>query len=170
VRKLYDLMNGYWKNVMNNVKQLIILYTIEAYLDDISNETTYNFPFMLKLRTAIRGYMTFHRFNNEEYKYVMKIADTDVMKKMTEIQVDRTIFALEMLYLYVKEIPKKERANLNISDKKLLKAKAELITDMLKLRQRNEDSYKRVKEIIDDSRLAAKRYYYFIKDYDETTT
>jgi hypothetical protein len=149
------------------LKQRLIIYSIEAYLDEISSEETYNYPFMIKLRTAIRAYMTFHKFSPEEYEEVMKIADTQFMKDMVEIQVDRTIFALEMLYLYVKEIPKDKRANLNISDKKLLAAKGELIKDMLKLKQRSDLNYDRVKEIVDDSRIAAKKYFYFIKDYNE---
>jgi hypothetical protein len=99
----------------------------------------------------------------------MKIADTQFMKDMVNVQVDRTIFALEMLYLYVKEIPKHKRANLNISDTKLLAAKGELVKDMLKLKKRSDLDYNRVKEIVDDSRLAAKRYFYFVKDYDEET-
>jgi hypothetical protein len=86
---------------------------------------------------------------------------------MVEVQIDRTIFALEMLYIYVTDLPKNKRANLNISDKKLLAAKGELIKDMLKLKQRSDLNYDRVKEIVDDSRIAAKKYFYFIKDYNE---
>jgi hypothetical protein len=111
--------------------------------------------------------MTFHRFSPEEYTEVMKIADTEFMKNMINIEVDRTIFALELLYLYVKDIPKKDRANLNISDKKLLNSKVELITDMLKLKQRNPDGYERIKEIVDDSRIAAKSYFGFIENYKD---
>jgi hypothetical protein len=155
--------------MMDNLKQRLIIYTIEAYLDEINSKETYNYPFMIKLRTAIRAYMTFHRFSQKEYEEVMKIADTQFMKDMVNVQVDRTIFALEMLYLYVKEIPKHKRANLNISDTKLLAAKGELVKDMLKLKKRSDLDYNRVKEIVYDSRLAAKRYFYFVKDYDEET-
>ena len=152
---------------ITQTKSLLLIYTIEAYLDEINSKETYNYPFMIKLRTAIRGYMTFHKFSPKEYTEVMKIADTQFMKDMVNVQVDRTIFALEMLYLYVKEIPKHKRANLNISDTKLLAAKGELVKDMLRLKKRSDLDYNRVKEIVDDSRLAAKRYFYFVKDYDE---
>jgi len=154
---------------ISHVKQKLICFTIEAYLDEINSKETYNYPFMIKLRTAIRAYMTFHRFSPKEYTEVMKIADTQFMKDMVNVQVDRTIFALEMLYLYVKEIPKHKRANLNISDTKLLAAKGELVKDMLRLKKRSDLDYNRVKEIVDDSRLAAKQYFYFVKDYDEET-
>ena len=150
---------------MNSLKQRLILYTIEGYLDDISDESTYNYPFMIKLRTAIRGYMMFHKFNKSEYEKVMKIADTEFMKDMQSIQVDRTIYALELLYLYVDLIPKSKRANLNISDHNLMSAKSELIKDMLKLKYKSTEDYNRVKDIVDSSRIAAKKYFHFIKEY-----
>ena len=144
--------------------QRLILYTIEGYLDDIKNDTTYNYPFMLKLRTAIRSYMVFHKFNREEYNEVMRIADTEFMENAKEQMVDRVIFALEMLFLYVKEIPKNKRAMLNISDSKLIQAKTGLIMDMLKMKQSRPESHTRVKEIIEDSRINAKRYFYFCQE------
>jgi len=150
---------------MNQTQQKLVLFTIEAYLDEINDETTYNYPFMIKLRTAIRGYMQFHKFSPDEYAVVKDIADTEFMKSMVDVEVDRTIFSLELLYLYVKEIPKKDRANLNISDKKLLGAKVDLVMDMLKLKKDRPDSYLRVKEIVTDSRIAAKKYFMFIEEY-----
>ncbi len=151
---------------MNNqsVFQRLIIYTVEGYLEDIKDTETYNYPFMLKLRTAIRGYMTFHKFNKEEHDRIIEIAESEYITKARENQVDRTLFALELLFLYIGEIPKKERANLNISDKKLISAKSEFIMDMLKLKRREDLNYKRVKEIADDSRISAKGYFHYCKE------
>ena len=146
-------------------KSLLIINYIEVYLDEINSNETYNYPFMIKLRAAITAYLTLDRFSRKEYEEVMKIADTQFMKDMVNVQVDRTIFALEMLYLYVKEIPKHKRADLNISDTKLLAAKGKLVRDMLKLKKHSDLDYNRVKEIVDNSRLAAKRYFDFIENY-----
>jgi len=155
---------------MTSLSQRIILYSVEGYLDDISSKTTYNYAFVLRIRTAIRSYITFHRFSPDEHKLVMKLADTPEMKGMSEYGVDRTIFAIELLYLYVTLIPKSDRAHLNISDEKIKKLKSQMVMDMLKLKQENEESHKRVKEIIQDTRVAAKRYYHFIERYiDEET-
>ncbi len=150
-----------------SVKLNILLYTVEGYLDDISKEQTYNYEFMLRIRTAIRCYMTFHRFSPEEHKEVMRLADDPFMAKMTEVLVDRTIFGLELLYLYITRIPKHERANLNIADKKILQLKAELVKDMLKLKGRSADDYGRVKEIVDDSREYAEKYFDFVMGYED---
>jgi len=131
----------------------------------MDSSTTYNYAFMVKLRTAIRMYMNTHKFSKAEYDEVMKVADSDFMKNIKKQEVDRTIFALELLYLYVSVIPKSKRAILNISDKKLLKAKSELVVDMLKLKQRRKDEYNRVKDIIDDSRISAKKYFGFCEEF-----
>jgi len=148
-----------------SVFQRLIAYTIEGYLSDIDPKTTYNYYFMLKLRTQIRAYRTFHRFDKEEHDEIIKVADSEYRKNAREQQVDRTIFALELLYLYVTQKPKHKRAHLNISDNKLKGAKAELITDMLKLKQRRELEYDRVKEIISDSRISAKGYFGYCEEY-----
>jgi len=150
---------------MTKVFEKLILFTIEGYLDDIAAKTTYNYEFVLKIRSAVRGFMTFHRLNKEEYDKVMALAETDYMKKLRDVQVDRTLFALELIHLWVSLNPKKERATLNISDKKLLHAKAELVMDMLKLKSKDEDSYRRVKEIADDSRITAKGYYGYAESF-----
>jgi len=156
---------------MTHLSQRIILYSVEGYLDDISSSTTYNYAFVLRIRTAIRSYITFHRFNPDEYRLVMKLADTDAMQKMSSMEVDRVIFAIELLYLYTTLIPKKDRAHLNISDEKIKKLKSQMIIDMLKLKGKDAESHKRVKEIIDSTRVAAKHYYYFIERYiDEETS
>ena len=146
-----------------SLKQRLVLFSVEAYLDDISVETTYNYPAMLELKSAISAYIITHRFSKEEHKLVLALADTDVMKAMTDTEVDRNLFSIELLYLYVTKIPKKDRAHLNISDKRLTSLKSTLIVDMLKLKHDNPDSHLRVKSILDDTRVAAKRYYSHIE-------
>ena len=145
--------------------QRLIIFSIESYLDDINNDTTYNYNTVLKLRTSIRSYIWFHKFSPQEDKVLKHLAETDTMKNMSSMLVDRTIFAIELLYLYVTKIPKNKRAHLNMSDKKLLNLKSILTIDMLKLNKKDTDSYKRVKEIVDDSRIAAKKYFFFIENY-----
>ena len=146
-----------------SLKQRLVLFSVESYLNDITAETTYNYPFVLNLRTSIRSYIHFHRFNKEEHKLVLALADTPGMESMTEVEVDRTLFAIELMYLYITLIDKKDRAHLNISDTKIKKLKSTLIVDMLKLKHDNPDSHLRVKSILDDTRVAAKRYYSHIE-------
>ena len=144
--------------------QKVILFTIEAYLDDINPKDTYNYPFMLKIRTAIRGYLVWHKMSPEEADKVISTGKHEFMEKLTHQQIDRTIYALELLYLYIKEIPKRERANLNISDEKIKLAKAGLVTDVLKLKHKNTETGARIKEIVKESRVTAKQYYAYLEE------
>lgn len=154
--------------------QRLILFSVEAYLDDIEPKETYEYNKLLAIRQSIRSYILFHKFDKEEDRYLKVLADTPTMKSMSDMEVDRHIFAIELLYLYTTLLPKKDRAHLNIADKKILLVKSTMVIDMLKLSKKDSESHKRVKEIIDDSRIAAKTYYHFIdefiKDYDGLET
>jgi len=152
-----------------SVFQRLILFSVDGYLDDISNETTYNYAFVLRIRTSIRSYILFHKFNKEEDSLLKELAETTAMKNMSNMQIDRVMFAIELLYLYITQIDKKDRAHLNISDDKIKKLKSTLVMDMLKLKHRS-DSYDNVKEIVDDSRVGAKHYFYFIKEWMNENT
>ena len=154
-------------DTINNkdVFQRLMLFSVEGYLSDIKSGVTYNYDFLHHLKNRILIYMKTHRFSPKEYEIVKALADTDFMKGMVNEEVDRTIFALEMIYLYVKEIPKKDRALLGISDDKLLRSKSLLITDMLKLRVKDQEQHKRVKDIIDSSRLSAKKYFNYSHEF-----
>lgn len=143
----------------HSVFQRLIIYSVESYLGDISKGRTYRYEFMLKIRTAIRAYMTFHKFSQAEAKIITDLAKTEFMDKLSETEVDRTIYALELLVKYVQDIPKKQRAMLNISDKKIIDLKTAFIMDMLQLRGREPGEHTRVKEITDDSRINAKKYF-----------
>ena len=90
---------------------------------------------------------------------VTRLSECDFMIKLSERQIDRVIYALELLVIYTQGIEKPKRAFLNISDRKILEAKSGLIKDMLRLRATNPESHKRVKEIIDESRINAKTYF-----------
>ncbi len=144
-----------------SVFQRLIIFTVEGYLEDITADQTYRYDFMIRLRSAIRTYMRCHKFTQDEAKVVISLSDTPFMLALAELEIDRTIYALELLVLYIKEIPKADRALLNISDKKIIQIKTDLIMDMLKMRRDKPDAHKRVSEIISDSRINAKKYYSF---------
>lgn len=146
--------------------QKLMLFTIEGYLDDISPDETYNYVFMLKLRSQIRGYMTFARLDKEEYLYTQEMAKKDFALHHVERMIDRNIFALELLYLYVTRIDKKERAFLNISDKKLKNAKASLVMDMISFKSRaTKEDHSKIQDIVKESRLSAKLYFEYHHTY-----
>lgn len=142
----------------------LILFSVEAYLDDIKADGTYQYEFMLKLRSKLRSYIQGHRFSREEFLIVRALAETDAIKAMSALQIDRTIYSLELLVYFIQQIPKSDRPFLNMSDTKILTAKAELIKDMMQMRQEKKESYDRVKDVITDSRINAKKYFHYCDD------
>lgn len=150
---------------MESVFHRLILFTIEGYLDEIEPEQTYQFAFMLKLRGSLRSYMKGHRFDKYEYEIVKEIAETEFMKRANEMQIDRVIFAIEMLYLYTSKIEKKKRAVLRISDDKIMNIKRGIIMDSLELKNRNEADHARVTEIVRETRINARKYYEFCESH-----
>lgn len=144
----------------------IILFTIVEYLEkQMLDEESYQRDAMRKIVSSINGWKTFHRFSRAEAELVGKWGQTEAMTKLREVEVDYSIYALELLQLYVTLVPKKQRAHLGISDAKITMLKANLIKDMLRLKQRG-GSYDRIKDITDQSRLVAKRFFHY---FDEQT-
>jgi len=142
----------------------LILFTVEGYLADIDPKVTYNYAFLLRIRTAIRMFIQGHRFSREEFLIVNKLSGSDFMNKLVERQVDRTIYAIELLTLYIMLIDKAERATLNISDKKILNLKSEFVMDMLKMRMNKPEEHQRVKQIVEDTRINAKMFFNYCEE------
>ena len=152
---------------MNSIGRRVILYSVEAYLDDINDERTYQYESLLKLRGGIRTYMHSHRFSNDEYKVVSKLAETPTMIGMSEMEIDRTIFAIELMYLYVYNIDKSKRAHIGMSDKKIYNLKSIMTFDLIKLKRTKPKSHSRVSDLVVETRVAAKKYYGFIDQFME---
>ena len=136
-----------------------ILFTILEYLEKATlAENAYERDKLLRLKSCISGYRAFHKFSREEALYLTELGKRKEMIRLRENEVDWAIYALELMYMYITTIHKKDRPHINFSDAKIKLLKAHLITDMLRLKQNNIESYDRVKEIINDSRITAKMY------------
>ena len=147
------------KSILNR----LIIYTVEGYLQDIDPDETYLYEFFMRLRTGIRMHIKGHRFSKEEFAIVDQLSRTKEMEDLSEQLIDRVIYALELLLVYIEEIPKQERAIIGVGDKKIIEAKSNLIKDMIRMRINKPDAHKKVKEIILDSRINAKRYFEYCK-------
>jgi len=148
---------------MSSIFNKVMLHTISSYLEkQVEDKETYERDFLVKILGALKAYQMLHRFDSNEAKMVAEIGEHEAMEKMKVIEIDFSIYSIELLQLFVDEIPKKQRPHLNIADKKIRALKANLIKDMLRLKFRDDESYARVKEIVDQSRLVAKRYFFYM--------
>lgn len=136
-----------------------ILFTVYEYLDKATKEdSTYQRTELIKLKSSITGYRVFHRFSKEEALNLEEIGKRPEFIRLRENEVDWAIYALELMFLYISFVNKSDRPVMNYSDTRVKKLKANLITDMLKLKHKDAESHARIKSIIDDSRLTAKMY------------
>lgn len=145
----------------------VALFTVLHYTEQ-TDPRSYNYTFMVKVRAAITGYLQFHKLNQEEASFIIEIGKHERLQELTEIQIDYNIYAMEMLSLWVEFVPKQERQYaLNISDKKIMQAKAKMIMDMIKFKQTDQEKHAKVKEIIQDSQKTARAYFEYIREQIE---
>jgi hypothetical protein len=75
------------------------------------------------------------------------------------------MFTLELMKLWVENIPKEYRPRLNISDKRLSKGRAMYAIAMLKLKQKDSEKYSEMSAIMNDSIDTVKNFFeYHIKN------
>ncbi len=146
------------------LNKLVIFTALEYIQKAVEEETTYEREFMLRILGQLKAYRVMHRFNQEEANMLTRLGEEPAMKAIREKEIDFGIYSLSLLTLWIERIPKKERPHLNISDAKIMKLKSNLIMDVLRLKQKNKDSYERVKEIVDDSKLVAKQFFAHVEE------
>ncbi len=129
----------------------VILFTVDTYITRMRSEGLELPSLLSALRLSIIAYKPANRFTEEESKIVLKYAEDKELTEIIQTEISHVIFILTVIKLWAERISKKDRPLLNISDKRLLKGKAEYALFMLKLKQKDSDSYKEKKRIIDTS-------------------
>ncbi len=129
----------------------VILFTVDTYIARMRSEGL-ELPSLLNdLRLGIIAYKPANRFTEEESKIVLAYSKDEELTEIIHTEISHIVFILIVIKLWAELIPKKDRPFLNISDKRLMKGRAEYAMFMLKLKQRNKESYEDKKDIIDIS-------------------
>ena len=144
----------------------LILHTAFMYFEKAIENECYQRAAILELKTKLQGYRVFHRFSQDEAKYITKLGEDEFMKKLKEQFVDFAVYAIYLMVNWIEVTEKKDRPSINISDTKIRKIKSEIIMDMLRLKKSDSDTYANIKEVIDTTKLVAKQYVQYTKDYD----
>ena len=155
----------------NKLFSKIILFTVDVYVDKMKNEGAPIPDILHKMKIAIVGYKYRNKFTDEERKLVLGFAKEQELKDIIEVEISHLIFILTVIKLWIELIPKTERPILNISDKRLIKGKAEYAMHMLKLKQNDKESYEEKKDVIDTSVKTAEAFIeYHIKKLSNKET
>ena len=145
-----------------NLYHRVILFSALEYIQkQVDNPETYRVDEMKLILGRLKAYQSFRRFSVEEAKELAQIGSQESFQKVKEIQVDFSMYSIALLYEWIKITPKKERPKLMLSDSKITSLYAGLIKDMLGLKLRSTE-YDRVKHIVDESKLTAKRFIHLL--------
>lgn len=141
----------------------LIMNTVHLYIENALKEPeVYQRDILRNIYGKLRGYTIFHKFNEQEHKILMELGNHEYMEKLKKTEVDFSVYAMSLLQELINDVPKQKRF-INISDKKILQYKADMIKDMLRLKSR-ETTYDNVKEIVEQSRMTAKQFYHYTKE------
>ena len=146
----------------------VILFTVYSYLDKQLSQVDYSYQkdALREMTTKIMGFRNFHKFTLAEAKEIKTLGGTPAFEAVRKIEVDYSIYAIELLYLWVELVPRSKRPVLNISDKKIKKIRADLTMDMLRLRHSDvsPERIEEVKGIVAQSKLTAKKFTYMLDE------
>ena len=143
----------------------VILFTIDLYIDKIREEDVVIPKSLERLKLVMINYKLNNKFSMKERDIIIEITKEKELQDIIQTHISHIIFILTIVKLWVEMVPKKDRPKFNISDKKLIKGKAEYAINMLKLKQVDENSYKEKKEVIQKSVETAEKFmdYHFRK-------
>jgi hypothetical protein len=141
-----------------------VLFTIHEYLETTIKESKSVDDFVYQLRSTLAGYKSFHRLSADEAEILMNLGKDEVMMNIVDEEISFLIFALELLRIWTEFYPKSERPSLNISDKRFKGAVGAFVIPMLKLKQSDPERYDRMKPIITDSKMTAKKFFMYAEE------
>ncbi len=118
-----------------------------------------------KIKTA--GYNSLHinRFSSEEAKLLKEATNSEEFKPIRETDISLIIMPLEVMKLWVEDVPKEHRPTINISDKKLLMGKNTYFSYMLEIKKSYPKMYKDQKEIIDRTVRNSRLWYNHLRKH-----
>lgn len=141
----------------------VLLANIKYWLEEEEKNNTTLPEIAIKLKSFAKRYLLIHHgFTQDEIDF-MKTIETDHFKKMLEPEISYLVFCLELARLWYQDIPKEGRPVINIGRKHMLRGSRLYVVDMLKLKKEDEEKYKELRSILDDTRLVSRKFYEYIK-------
>ena len=141
----------------------VILFTAEAYISQSIKDGMPIDPIHRKIQNGVKAYLAVGRFNKEEAQYLHKLGEDERIKKIMATDIAFVVFALEIMKMWVEQIPKSDRKGiyLGINDNKLRIGKANYAVDMLKTKRSHPEVYTEMRELIDTTSITAKHFFAF---------
>ena len=142
----------------------LILAQAYVWIKQVSEEGAHMPDIAYKIRTAGHNSFVINRFDSKERKIIESIANDQRVKEISEVQTSPVIQALELMKIWVEDIPKNLRTNINIKDDKLIPGKRAYLTHMIKLKRLDKEDHAFKRDIIEDSSQQTVLWYNACKD------
>ena len=138
----------------------LMLATAQAYIensikDGLTDETMHH-----QISSGIKGWLTFRKLSKEEAKLLVRLGEDEYMQKLKEVEISFIVYALEILRMAVEEYD----FNIGVGKKKLLRGKSVFVVGMLQTKRKDKEKYDRLKAIIDESTIVAKKFYGYTQE------
>lgn len=146
-------MEGY--NVLNKV----VLFIAQDYIERTVADDHKVPSILIRLKGAVAGYKLFHMFSYDEAQTVIKMAKSEDIDNIMSKEVSFTIFTMELMKLWILNVPREHRPHLNISDKHFKIGGKMFWKQMIALKTEDSESYNLKTSIIDDSCSVAKEFF-----------
>ena len=122
-----------------------------------------------RIKTAGFNSMHINRFDDEERACIKALSELPKTEELRKIQSSAVINILELMRLWVEDIPKEDRLNINISDSSLKIGKNHYIKHMLKLRKTDTENHATMRELMDVSSETTKKWYNMAHNHIKNT-
>ena len=93
--------------------------------------------------------------NEKVLEIINKMKTDESFEDITMKEISYILFSLDSIRLYTERIPREKRPMLNISDKKLLIGSRRYVIDMLRLKKRDSETYRKTKKLFEDTEQTA---------------
>ncbi len=112
-----------------------------------------------KIKTAGFNSLHINRFSKEEADLLKEITHSEEFRPIKETEISLIVMPLEVMKLWIENVPKENRPIINISDKKLLRGKNEYLMYMLSVKHKKPEMYQKQKDIIDRTAANASAWF-----------
>ncbi len=112
-----------------------------------------------KIKTA--GYNSLHinRFSQEEAELLKTITHSEEFKPIKDTNISLIVMPLEVMRIWIANVPKDKRPILNINDHKLVRGKHNYLEYMMDIKKKHPEMYEKQKHIIDVTAKNAESWY-----------
>ncbi len=150
----------------------MILFTSEMYLQKAIDAGFTAEPLHKQIVDGVHSYLMVGKFSGEEAKMVLEMGDDEYLKNLKEIQISWVVYALELLRLWVTEIPHQDRKAiyLGVGNKKLKLGPGVFVMSMLNLKKEDKEKYEELSALIKESKITAKKFFMYTKNQIEERT